>query len=147
MPIEYEIGSSVMYLTFVCHCSTSAATGEANAMSMRPVCSPVRTSVTGSTAGDSPSASMARKLMGSPSGTHTFLRRMSSTLLIGSLDSRFANPPSMNPNVTKPACSRPGRELRIERGAHGIDLVERAEQQRNAVEVQAHRSARRDRRP
>ena len=96
-----------MYLTFVCHCSTSAATGEANAISMSPVCRPVNTSVTGSTAGDKPSASMARKLIGSPSGTHTFLRRMSSTLRMGSFASRFAKPPSMKPKVTNPACSRP----------------------------------------
>ena len=76
------------------------------------------------------------KLMGSPSGTQTFLRRMSSTLRMGSFASRFAKPPSMKPKRHEPGPLEPGGKLGIELGAHGVDLVERAEQQRDAVEVQ-----------
>ena len=47
-----------MYLIFVCHCSTSAPIGDIATMSIRPVCSPVSTSVSGSVTGDKASASI-----------------------------------------------------------------------------------------
>ena len=42
----------------------------------------------------------------------------------------------MKPNVTNPACSSPASSFGSSSRAHGVDLFERAEQERDAVEIQ-----------
>ena len=104
-------------------------------MSMRPVCSPVSTSVSGSV-----TERQTERLHGSVADAIALRYPdlapfKSSRRFTGTFDISLAKPPSAKPKLTKPGLVQASAHLRILGCADTVDLVERLEQQRQPVHV------------